>query len=120
VIPSASGNTQIDSDTQRFQRSRSILEERFCEPVSVSYRTGLRLAKTEIGKWPPETCARKPPIQGTRPGILAPETRGFQPKPREGRRFSHTWKPRRRDRTGWLGRQDSNLGMAESKSLPWL
>jgi hypothetical protein len=28
------------------------------------------------------------------------------------------WPPsaRRRDRTGWLGRQDSNLGMAESKS----
>jgi len=25
-------------------------------------------------------------------------------------------KQRRRDRTGWLGRQDSNLGMAESKS----
>jgi len=23
---------------------------------------------------------------------------------------------RRRDRAGWLGRQDSNLGMAESKS----
>jgi hypothetical protein len=33
---------------------------------------------------------------------LAPKTRGLQPKPREGRRFSHTWKPRRRDRTGWL------------------
>jgi hypothetical protein len=32
------------------------------------------------------------------------------------RRFSHTRKQRRRDRTGWLGRQDSNLGMAESKS----
>jgi hypothetical protein len=31
------------------------------------------------------------------------------------RRFSHTWKSHRRDRTGWLGRQDSNLGMAEIK-----
>ncbi len=29
------------------------------------------------------------------------------------RRFSHTWKSHRRDRTGWLGR---HLGMAESKS----
>ena len=36
--------------------------------------------------------------------------------PRERRRFSYTWKSHRRDRTGWLGRQDSNLGMAESKS----
>jgi len=36
--------------------------------------------------------------------------------PRECRRFSHAWKSHRRDRTGWLGRQDSNLGMAESKS----
>jgi hypothetical protein len=96
------GNTQIDSKTQRFQRSRSTPQERFCEPASVSYRTGLRHAKTEIRKWPPETCARKRPIHGRRPGILAPETRGLQPKPREGRRFSHTWKPRRRDRTGWL------------------
>jgi hypothetical protein len=31
-------------------------QERFCEPVSVSYRTGLRHAKTEIGKWPRETA----------------------------------------------------------------
>jgi hypothetical protein len=38
------GNTQIDSETQRFQRSRSTPQERFCEPVSVSYRTGLRHA----------------------------------------------------------------------------
>jgi len=37
-------------------------------------------------------------------------------RPRECRRFSHTWKSHRKDRTGWLGRQDSNLGMAESKS----
>jgi len=36
--------------------------------------------------------------------------------PRECRRFSRTWRSHRRDRTGWLGRQDSNLGMAESKS----
>ena len=29
------------------------------------------------------------------------------------RRFPHTWKSHLRDRTSWLGRQDSNLGMAE-------
>ncbi len=37
------------------------------------------------------------------------------PNPRRCRRFSHLRKHRRRDRTGRLGRQDSNLGMAESK-----
>ena len=31
-------------------------------------------------------------------------------------RFSHTRNSRCRDRTVWLGRQDSNLGMTESKS----
>ena len=36
--------------------------------------------------------------------------------PGECRRFSHTWKSHRRDRAGWVGREDSNLGMAESKS----
>ncbi len=35
---------------------------------------------------------------------------------RECRRFSHTWKSHRRDRTGWLGSQDSNLEMPESKA----
>src|SRR5260221_4648791 len=46
----------------------------------------------------------------------SPKTRPLPANPRECRRFSHTWKSHRRDRTGWLGRQDSNLGMAESKS----
>ncbi len=46
----------------------------------------------------------------------SPKTRPLAANPRECRRFSHTWKSHRRDRTGWLGRQDSNLGMAESKS----
>src|SRR5258707_13180488 len=40
----------------------------------------------------------------------------FGTRPPECRRFSHIRKHRRRDRTGWLGCQDSNLGMAESKS----
>jgi hypothetical protein len=40
----------------------------------------------------------------------SPKTRPLPANPREYRRFSHTWKSHRRDRTGWLGRQDSNLG----------
>jgi hypothetical protein len=31
------------------------------EPVSVTYRTGLRHAQKEIGKWRAETAARNPP-----------------------------------------------------------
>src|SRR5229473_7277752 len=47
----------------------------------------------------------------------SPKTRPLPANPREYRRFSHTWKSHRRDRTGWLGRQDSNLGMAESPQV---
>src|SRR6266436_6153971 len=47
----------------------------------------------------------------------SPKTRPLPANPRECRRFSHTWKSHRRDPTGWLGRQDSNLGMAESKGF---
>src|SRR5712671_7208654 len=36
------------------------------------------------------------------------KTRPLPANPRECRRFSHTWKSHRRDRTGWLGREDSN------------
>ena len=42
--------------------------------------------------------------------------RNMKAAPKPLGRFSHTWKSHRRDRTGWLGRQDSNLGMTESKS----
>ncbi len=36
---------------------------RLCEPVSVTYRAGLRHVETEIGKWRAETDARKPPAR---------------------------------------------------------
>ena len=35
---------------------------------------------------------------------------------RNVRQFSHNRKSTKKDRTGWLGREDSNLRMAESKS----
>ncbi len=41
-----------------------------------------------------------------------PKTRPLTANPRECRRFSHTWKSHRGDRTGWLGWEDSNLGIA--------
>jgi hypothetical protein len=75
---------------------------RLCEPVSVTYRTGLRHVETEIGKWRAETDARKPPAGDQKPQNCRPETRAHRPNPPECRRFSHTWKSHRRDRNGWL------------------
>jgi hypothetical protein len=51
----------------------------------------------------------KPPVQHRKSGNCRPETRASQPNPPECRRFSHTLKSRRRDRTVWLGWKDSNL-----------
>ncbi len=86
------------------------------EPVSVTYRTGLPHAETEIGKWPAETGAAKPPVQDRKSGNCRPETRAYPPNRRKCRGFFHTRDLHRRDRSGWLGREDSNLRMAESKS----
>ncbi len=62
-----------------------------------------------------DSSRKTPPSVGSA-RFSSPKTRPLPANPRECRRFSHTWKSHRRDRTGWLGRQDSNLGMAESKS----
>ena len=43
--------------------SRVTRDTRLCKPGSVAYRTGLGHAETEIGKWPVETGAAKPPVQ---------------------------------------------------------
>src|SRR5215216_3880928 len=46
-----------------------------CKPVSVSYRTGLRHSKTEIGKWRAETRAAAPIVGGSpKSGDHAAET----------------------------------------------
>jgi len=63
-----------------------------------------------------DSSTKTPPSVGSA-RFSSPKTRPMPPNPRECRRFSHTGKSHRRDRTGWLGRQDSNLGMAESKSI---
>src|SRR5713101_3448909 len=62
-----------------------------------------------------DSSRKTPPLVGSA-GFPSPKTRPLPANPRECRRFSHTWKTRGRDSAGWLGRQDSNLGMAESKS----
>jgi hypothetical protein len=63
-----------------------------------------------------ESSRKTPPSVGSA-RFSSPKTRPLPANPRECRRFSHTWKSHRRDRTGWLGRQDSNLGMAESPQV---
>ena len=54
---------------------------RLCEPISVTNRTGLRHAETEIGNWRAETSARNPPVQDRNSGNCLPETRPHQAKP---------------------------------------
>ena len=88
---------------------------RLRKPVSVTYRTGLGYAETEIGKWRPETGAAKPPVQRRNSRICQPETPARQPNPRECRRFSHTRKEHSGDRTGWLGWEDLNSQMSLPK-----
>jgi hypothetical protein len=58
--------------------------------------------------------SRKTPPSVRSARFSSPKTRPLPANPRECRRFSHTWKSHRRDRTGWLGWEDSNLGMAET------
>src|SRR5437868_15436507 len=67
---------------------------RLHEPVSVTYRTGLRHAETEIGKWRPETGAPIPSVLDRKSGNCGTETRAYQPNPPECRRFLHTRKSR--------------------------
>src|SRR5258708_2955044 len=57
-----------------------------------------------------DSSRKTPPSVGSA-RFSSPKTRPLPANPRECRRFSHTWKSHRRDRTGWLGREDSNLGM---------
>jgi len=85
-------------------------------PVSVAYRTSLGHSETEI-----ENNARRLPRHNrllARPkSVNRPtETGADQPNPLKCRRFCRTRKSRDRDLGGWLGWQDSNPGMAESKS----
>ncbi len=86
------------------------------EPVSAHCRTSLSRSDTDIENCRAETRGRKTPLLNKNSRSLQSETQPTCPKPREYRRFSDAGHVRDRDRSGWLGRQDSNLGMAESKS----
>src|SRR5260370_6719637 len=62
-----------------------------------------------------DSSRKTPPSVGSA-RFSSPKTRPLPPNPRKCRHFSDSRKFLRRDPGGWLGRQDSNLGMAESKS----
>src|SRR6266849_1742031 len=62
-----------------------------------------------------DSSRKTPPSVGSA-RFSSPKTRPLPPNPRKCRHFSDSRKFLRRDPGGWLGWQDSNLGMAESKS----
>ena len=96
-------------------RRCSKRETQLRKPVSVTYRTGLRYAETEIGKWRAETGAAKPPDSEPKVREFASQRLGPARILRECRQFSHRQKSHGGDRTGWLGWEDSNSQMSLPK-----
>jgi hypothetical protein len=95
---------------------RPIPQLAFLELVSVNSRTRLHSPEMEIGIWPAENGAQNPHPKDRHARSGRPETVARQLNPPKCRRFPVLEKIHRRDRTVWLGREDSNLRMAESKS----
>ena len=75
-----------------------------------------RSINTDIETSPPETGRRNWSFATVESGNCASETQPSGGKFRECRAYFCHANLAHRDLTGWLGRQDSNLGMAESKS----
>src|SRR5215204_7108706 len=83
-----------------------------------------------LSDFEPGLCHRDSDIENSRPEIRPQnsrsraafmkfsdaETSGSRANPRKSRPFCYDLEMTQRDDSGWLGRQDSNLGMAESKS----
>ena len=86
-------------------------------------RTGLRHISNRSracrnGNWKMASRDWRRKATGSRaesPEFAGSETWERQPNPREYRRFSHTGKSNRRDRTGWLGWEDSNSRIQRSR-----
>src|SRR5208282_1471236 len=76
-------------------------------------RASLRQEISDIGNSLPETTPLNAPISVERTQFSASETDVHTPKRRKYRAFSQKTEIARRDGTGWLGREDSNLRMAE-------
>lgn len=63
TAPADSSNKSVSKPADFMPKSRVTRDTRLCKPVTVTYRTGLGQAETEIGKWRAETAAAKPPVQ---------------------------------------------------------
>src|SRR6202007_1259211 len=94
------------------RRHARVTQHAYLEPVSGNTRTSLPFPKTEIGKKRAETGARKPRPKDRNPGSCRLETSACRLNPRECGRFP----VHKIHRTAWLGREDSNLRVAESKT----
>src|SRR6266511_1508456 len=89
------------------------------DPVSYEFEPSLWHQNADIENSRSETCARNWPDVTENQEKLAAETRHHLANWRECR--TNVCEPDMpyRDGAGWLGRQDSNLGIAESKSTPF-
>jgi hypothetical protein len=86
------------------------------ELVFAQYEPSLRRSRTDIENCGAATRARNTPDSAQNSGNRPPETARHRSNPRMCPAFSYGPPIWHKDRTGWLGRLDSNQGMAESKS----
>jgi hypothetical protein len=82
------------------------------QPVSGRSRTKISDIENSPGRDTPQSS--RPSARDAR--YSSPQTGRLAANLRKRRHFREYPKSLARDRCGWLGRQDSNLGMAESKS----
>jgi hypothetical protein len=86
------------------------------EPVCAQFEPSLRKTYADIENWRPETVAQNSSVVAENRENYASETPRRLANSREYRTYICRSDLAHRDRTGWLGREDSNLRMAESKS----
>jgi hypothetical protein len=86
------------------------------EPVSTHLELNLWHQNADIDNWRPETGALNSSGAAKNRKNCASETQQRLPNARECREYFCSLDMAHRDWTGWLGRLDSNQGMAESKS----
>src|SRR6266851_10147362 len=90
----------------RLMSSQATFEPVSAKPQPVSGHTTCQIPDIE-NSCSRDSSRKTPPSVGSA-RFSSPKTRPLPANPRECRRFSHTWKSHRRDRTGWLPWKDSN------------
>jgi hypothetical protein len=108
----------IDPANYRFSTLRAAFQLHF-EPCLSRTRTGLgdrRRGSSDIENRPAEIYGRNQPLRELDTAGSTPETELAAANPLKSRAFLFTVNFHARDWTAWLGREDSNLRMVESKS----